>query len=166
MEVFRTIHQLKARTFAARHIKFPPLPSIFSESIAIAATPRLFGPDWIGRYGGRLADVIVENSATHQSLRVEVKATGRHAFQELKDKDLCADVLVWIRFGLRIEKGAGSIETVMIDKPGKFFSGQRRLDARRFEAVPGVRQAQRTFRFESLAEMLKAGRTKETKHLR
>lgn len=156
-EVFRTIRRVKCRIPTAQHIKFPSIPAIFSESIAITATPLLFGPDWTGCYGGRASDIIVANVKTRQSHKVEVKATGRHGFQELKDKDLRADFLVWIRFGLSIEEGVGSIETIVVERPGNYFSGQRRLDARRFEAVAGVLNAQKLFRFGSLAEMLSVG---------
>jgi hypothetical protein len=156
MEVFRTIRELRVRSAAARHIKFPPLPSIFSESIAIATTSTLFGAGWTGRYGGRLADMLVENAAAGSTLKVEVKATGQHAFQELKDKDLRADVLVWLRFGRRLEMGKGPIEVAVIERPGKYFSTQCRLDVRRFEAVAGILEAQKVFQFDSLAAMLGA----------
>jgi hypothetical protein len=132
MEVFRTIHQLRQRSFAARCIKLPPVPAIFSESIAIAATPVLFGPGWKGRYGGRESDIIVENVRTRRALKVEVKATGQHAFQELKEKDLRADVLIWFRFGRRFESGRGPIEVAVVRSPGKYVRSQRRLDVRRF----------------------------------
>jgi hypothetical protein len=158
MEVFRTIRDLRVRSAAARHIKFPPLPSIFSESIAIASTPTLFGPGWRGRYGGRLADLIVENATAGSMLKVEVKATGRHAFQELKDKDLRADVLVWLRFGLRLELGNGPIEAAVIERPGRYIQKQCRLDVRRFEAVAGILGAQRVLQFDSLSAMLGVGR--------
>ena len=154
MEVFRTIRQLRTRTSAARHIKLPPVPSVFSESIAIATTPVLFGSAWKGRYGGHEADLIVENLTTRCSLKVEVKATGQHAFQELKLKDLRADVLIWFRFGHRFESGTGPIYVAVLDSPGRYVTTQCRLDVRRFEAIPGVQQAQKIFRFESLAAML------------
>jgi hypothetical protein len=154
MEVFRTIRELRERSPAARYIKFPPLPSVLSESIAIAITPTLFGSDWKGRYGGSAADMIIENLATRSDLRVEVKATGQHAFQELKDKDLRADVLIWFRFGRRLELGTGEIEAAVIECPGKYVPGRCRLDVHRFEAISGIREAQKLFRFESLAAML------------
>jgi hypothetical protein len=154
MEVFRTIRQLRARTNAARHIKLPPVPSVFSESIAVATTPVLFGSGWKGRYGGHQADLIVENLSTRRSLKVEVKATGQHAFQELKLKDLQADVLIWFRFGRRFESGTGPIEVAVLDSPGRYVRTQCRLDVRRFEAIPGVQHAQKILRFESLAVML------------
>lgn len=154
MEVFGTIRELRRRSAAARHIKFPPLPAVLSESIAIAIAPTLFGSDWKGRYGGSAADMIIENLATRSLLRVEVKATGRHAFQELKEKDLRADVLIWFRFGRRLELGAGEIVVAVIEAPGKYVPSQCRLDVRRFEAIAGIQEAQKIFRFESLAAML------------
>jgi hypothetical protein len=157
MEVFRTIRELRVRSAAARHIKFPPLPSIFSESIAIATTPTLFGSGWMGRYGGRVADLLVENAVTGSTLKVEVKATGQHAFQELKDKDLRADVLVWLRFGRRLELGKGPIEAAVIEAPGRYITRQCRLDVRRFEAIAGILEAQKVFQFDSLTAMLSAG---------
>lgn len=161
IEVFRTIRQLKSRSVksrsaAARYIKFPPVPSVFSESIAIATTPVLFGSAWKGRYGGHEADLIVENLTTRCSLKVEVKATGQRAFQELKGKDLQADVLIWFRFGHRFESGAGPIEVAVLDSPGRYVRSHCRLDVRRFEAIPGIQQAQKIFRFESLGTMLAA----------
>lgn len=154
MEVFGTIRELRERSPAARYIKFPPLPAVLSESIAIAITPTLFGSDWRGRYGGSAADLIIENMATRSVLRVEVKATGRHAFQELKDKDLRADVLIWFRFGRRLELGTGPIDAAVIKAPGRFVRSQCRLDVHRFEAIPGIQEAQKVFRFDSLAAML------------
>jgi hypothetical protein len=157
MEVFRTTRELRPRSAAARHIKFPPLPSIWSESIVIATTSTLFGAGWRGRYGGRSADVIVENEAASSTLKVEVKASGRHAFQELKDKDLKADVLVWLRFGRRLELGIGPVEAAVIVAPGRYIKRRCRLDTRRFEAVAGILEAQKVFQFDSLAAMLGAG---------
>lgn len=161
-EIFHTIHRLRQRNVAARHIKFPPVPPVFSESIAIAATPALFGSGWKGRYGGRKSDILVENVRTRRALRVEVKATGQHAFQELKEKDLQADVLVWFRFGRRFQDGVGPIEVAVLHSPGRYVRNQCRLDVRRFEAIPGIQSAQKIFRFESLGAMLGA----ETNDLR
>jgi hypothetical protein len=154
MGVFRAVHGLREGNPVARFIKFPSLPSIFSESIVIAATPALFGTGWAGRYGGRAADVIIENNTHGRALRVEVKATGQHAFQEIKQKDLLADALVWVRFGRRYELGAGPIEVVILESPGKHIKNPCRLDTRRFEAIPGVTRDLKVFRFDSLEAAL------------
>lgn len=154
MGVFGVVSKFRRENPVAKHIKFPPMPSILSESIAIAATPLLFGPSWVGRYGGALCDVLIECKDSLSSRRVEVKATGQHAFQELKEKDLRADALVWIRFGRRFEHGSGTIEIVVLEQPGNYFQGNLRLDVRRFEAIPGIRANQKTFAFNSIAQIL------------
>jgi hypothetical protein len=153
VRAFRTIQELREELPAARYIKFPPLPSIFSESIVIAAAPRIFGPEWTARYGGRSSDVLIENDLG-QERRVEVKATGAHAFQELKAKDLRADFLVWVRFGRRFELGRGAIEIAILSDPSRFIAVACRLDTARFERRVGCTDALRTLSFDSPEALL------------
>lgn len=153
MRAFRMIQELREELPAARHIKFPPLPSIFSESIVIAAASRIFGPGWIARYGGSACDVMIENGQDEEK-RVEVKATGAHAFQELKAKDLKANFLVWVRFGRRFESGRGPIEIAVLSNPSRFIAEACRLDTARFEKRIGATDALRTLSFESLESLL------------
>ena len=153
VRAFRTIRELREELPAARHIKFPPLPSIFSESIVIAAAPRIFGPGWTARYGGSACDVLIENDQGEER-RVEVKATGEHAFQELKAKDLKADFLVWVRFGRRFESGQGPIEIAILSEPSRFIPAACRLDTARFERRVGSTDALRTLSFDSLEALL------------
>ena len=152
--VFRMIRQTRELNPVASHIKFPSLPAVFSESIVIAAVTVLFGPGWKCRYGGKECDIILESTDGTQIKRVEVKATGHHAFQELKAKDLRADVLVWVRFGRRYEVGGGTIEVAIIEDPGKFVSSPRRLDVNRLNAIPGITASQKMFRFQSIEELI------------
>ncbi len=153
-KVFRMIRETRELNPVAGYIKFPSLPAIFSESIVIAAATVLFGPGWKCRYGGNICDVILESTDGTQTKRVEVKATGIHAFQELKAKDLRADVLVWVRFGRRYEVGGGAIEVAIIENPGKYVSGPRRLDVKRLNAIAGITASQKVFRFESIEELI------------
>jgi hypothetical protein len=152
--VFRMIRDIREQMPVARHIKFPSLPAVFSESIVIAATPVLFGSGWECRYGGSECDLILENVNDGIKKRVEVKATGQHAFQELKEKDLRADILVWVRFGHRYELGSGSIEVAVIESPGKYITKPRRLDVNRLYGIPGIIESQRILRFESIEQLL------------
>jgi hypothetical protein len=151
---FRTIRELREQIPAARHIKSPPLPSIFSESIVIAAAPCLFGAEWIARYGGSKCDVLIENDHGEVK-RVEVKATGEHAFQEFKAKDLRADFLVWVRFGRRFNEGHGPIEIAILSNPSRFISDACRLDTRRFEKRLGSTDCLRVLSFDSLQTLLR-----------
>jgi hypothetical protein len=152
--VFRIIRETRRLNPVASHIKFPSLPAVFSESIVIAAAAILFGPGWRCRYGGKECDVILEDAHGVQTKRVEVKATGHHAFQELKAKDLRADILVWVRFGRRYELGGGAIEVAIIEDPGKYVPNPRRLDVNRLNAIPGITTTQKVFRFESIEDLI------------
>ncbi len=152
--VFRMIREARELNPVACHIKYPSLPAVFSESIVIAAATVLFGPSWKCRYGGKECDVILESAHGAQTKRVEVKATGHHAFQELKAKDLRADILVWVRFGRRYELGAGAIEVAIIETPGKYVPNPRRLDVNRLNAIPGITATQKMFRFESIEDLV------------
>jgi hypothetical protein len=151
---FRTIRELREELPAARHIKSPPLPSIFSESIIIAAAPRIFGSGWTARYGGATCDVLIENGHGEER-RVEVKATGEHAFQEFKAKDLRADFLVWIRFGRRFNLGQGPIEIAILSDPSRFIANACRLDTARFEKRIGSSDSLRILSFDSLEALLR-----------
>jgi hypothetical protein len=152
--VFRIIRDVSDKTPVARHIKLPPLPAVFSESIVMAVATVLFGPGWKCRSGGNSCDIILENANGDLKKRVEVKATGQHAFQELKAKDLRADVLIWIRFGRRYELGTGSIEIAVIESPGRYIETPRRLDVNRFERIPGIIENQKILHFESIEQLL------------
>jgi hypothetical protein len=154
VRAFRTIGELREQLPAARHIKFPPLPSIFSESIVIAATPRIFGSVWTARLGGALCDVLIENGDGEEK-RVEVKATGVHAFQEFKTKDLRADFLVWVRFGGRFNFGQGPIEIAILGEPSRFISRACRLDTARLEKRIGSSDLLRVLSFDSLEALLR-----------
>jgi hypothetical protein len=155
VQAFRTIQNARQTYAAARYIKFPPLPSIFSESLVIASAPLLFGAGSKAWFGGKECDVMVQ-MADGTLLHVEVKATAEHAFQEFKAKDLRADVLVWVRFGRRFQEGHGPIEIVLLKEPGRLISGPRRLDSARFRRLIGDSDSLKILSFDSLDDMLPA----------
>ena len=153
VRAFLTIQKLREELPAAKHIKSPPLPSIFSESIVIVAAPLIFGSEWTARYGGAECDVLIENARGDVG-RVEVKATGMHAFQEFKAKDLRADFLVWVRFGQRFNLGQGPIEIAILSNPSKLIPDACRLDTARLEKRVGASDSLRILSFESLESLL------------
>jgi hypothetical protein len=155
IRAFKTIQDLRERISVARHIKSPPLPSLFSESIVIAAAPRLFGSEWSASRGGATCDVLLENRQG-ETRRVEVKATGEHAFQEFKPKDLKADFLVWVRFGRRFHLGHGPIEIAILSQPSRFIPTACRLDTVRFERRVGRSDSLKVITFASLNALLLA----------
>jgi hypothetical protein len=152
IEAFGAITALRRRSPAAALVQYPPLPSPFSESLVIQAAPRLFGAEWRASYGND-CDLLLQTDSGLRK-RVEVKATGRRAFQELKAKDLKADFLVWVRFGRRYELGNGPIEISVLENPGRYIRQPCRLDTTRFERIDGVAANQRVITFNSLADLL------------
>lgn len=163
IEAFGAITAVRKRSPAAGLIQYPPLPSPFSESLVIAAAPILFGPEWRAAYGGTDCDVVLETNSGARR-RVEVKATGRHAFQELKEKDLRANFLVWVRFGRRYEIGSGPIQLCVLENPGHYIPRPCRLDTVRFERIVGVAANQRLLSFSSLADLLCTARDGVLEH--
>lgn len=153
VEAFAAVRSVRERHRVALNIKYPPLPSVFSESIVIAAAEKLFGPEWKAEYGGADCDVILHNNSG-SARAVEVKATGEHEFQELKAKDLRAHFLVWVRFGRRYRDGSGGIVIAILETPGTYIARPCRLDTARLEKIPGVADALNVMAFQSLAELL------------
>jgi hypothetical protein len=141
-ETFALHQALKSRIPTARYIKFPQIPAILAESFVIATATKLFGPDWKAIFGGATSDVRLLNTVG-QTRRVEVKSTAVHEFQELKSKDLSADILVWIPFGKRFHGGSGAIHVVILENPGRYVPEPVRLDIprlmRRIGDTPDVR---------------------------
>ena len=74
------------------------------------------GLDQLRRDGG---DLIVDAGGALPAY-VEVKATGSGEFQEIKARDLAADVLVWVAFGRRYELGHGPIDVFVLTRPQRF----------------------------------------------
>lgn len=153
MQAFGTIQVLRNQNPVAKHIKLPPLPAIFTESIVIASASRLFGPNWVASFGGRRCDVVITNHCG-ETKAIEIKATGEHAFQEFKSKDLRADILVWIRFGRRFQEERGQIEIALLTQLVRFISSACRLDTIRFERRIGSSDNLRIIRFDSLEQLL------------
>lgn len=153
LQAFQTIHNLRQTLVAAKHIKFPPLPPVFSESLVIVAAQRIFGEEWNARYGGKECDVVIQNAAG-DTKRVEVKATAEHGFQEFKAKDLRADVLVWVHFGTRFQGGTGPIEITLLSQPGRVIDAPCRLDQSRFRTKIGADADVRMLRFARLEDLL------------
>jgi hypothetical protein len=125
-KVFVFLERLKARNVLAERIQYPKIPPILSESIAI----HLIRDRKILRglmnfrdvyFGGRESDLIVERGS--RKLRVEVKSTGKNAFEYFGPKDISADCLVWVHFGDFFTRTTGrSVSVFTIARPSRYFA--------------------------------------------
>ncbi len=153
IEAFALQRAFRSRVPLARYIKFPQIPAVLSESFVIVTASRLFGTDWKASFGGSVSDVQLLSS-TGRTRRVEVKASARHGFQELKAKDLLADALVWIHFGDRFYRGHGTIQIVILDNPGKHIFEPLRLDIPRLMNKVGNTSDLRQIEVDDLRDFL------------
>ena len=111
---------------ARGQISRPSIPSAFSESLTALLGAALYGAGATVAYGGAASDLLVF-SPNGRALTVEVKASGVSRFQELKERDLAADALVWVDFGSRYVEGQGPVTFHHLPDPGRFAAPRRKL---------------------------------------
>jgi hypothetical protein len=151
-EAFRAIAALRKTHPMAKYVKFPSIPTLFSESLVICAVAKLFGASWRAQFGGRACDIALESDSGERRA-VEVKATGVHEFQELKAKDLRADALVWICFGRRFLDVPEPVRVLILDNPGRHVASPCRLDIQRLNRLIGSTRDLREVTVSRLSEL-------------
>lgn len=139
-EVFKYITKLKKKHALADKIKYPQLPSILSESLAIHLLKKkvilseLDGFNF--NFGGRVADVLATNNS--QTIKIEVKATAKSAFEYFGEKDISADYILWIHFAeFYMNSEDTNIEIYIIKKPGDYFKTPIKITLSKLKQVIG-----------------------------
>jgi len=125
--VFSRIAEIRRDNRLARHIQFPKIPSILSESLVVHLLrsgdilPDLSGYSF--SLGGKRADILAERPG--ETKTIEVKATGKSAFQNFVAKDVDANYIIWIHFGDYFA-GAGkkTLRAFVLREPKRYFSGR------------------------------------------
>lgn len=128
LATFKAQMTVRANYPLAKRIKFPGIPSVFSESIVLCAADKLFPKysAYIASSGGTLADItlspphsgaLLPLTAQSSPMTVEVKATASRGTLELKTRDVQADFLVWLAFGNRFEGGSDPIHVHVVPNP-------------------------------------------------
>jgi hypothetical protein len=124
VEAFQGLADLRERLPAARFIKYPQVPPVFTESLTIhllegGMIPELKGATFgLGR--GRSSDIVANVGG--EELKIEVKGCGEQGMQQLGRKDIASDYLVWINFG-RFFHGEDEAPLVVwtVERVGRFF---------------------------------------------
>jgi hypothetical protein len=116
----------RTHPIARGRISRPGIPAVLSESLAAAAAPFFLPAGAVPTFGGSDADLAFELPKGERML-VEVKASGASAFQEIKDRDLIRDALVWIDFGRRYVNGDGPIVVYFLPDPSRYQPPRRKL---------------------------------------
>jgi hypothetical protein len=127
IEAYRKHRTLcKDHPIAQGKISRPAIPSAFSESLTAYFVACFYGDGSSATYGGRASDLLVL-TAGGGVRTVEVKASGVSRFQELKERDLAADALVWVDFGSRYVEGHGPVTFHHLPRPRRFAASSRKL---------------------------------------
>ena len=85
-----------------KYIKYPPIPQVLSESIALHALREGLIPDiasGVFELGSRKDDSDIVALSRGARLKIEIKATGDKAFQRWSNGDIESDYVIWIHFG-------------------------------------------------------------------
>src|SRR5437867_3403305 len=135
-ELFAAYESLREQRPIARLIKQPQIPSALSESLAHYLLSS-------GRLGVKL-EVSASSSggdlelatSTGRPARLEVKATSESGFQELRAKDIAADLLLWLHFdGTFRSSGDGKFYAFLLPNPGMVFPSPKKIMLEKFLEV-------------------------------
>ncbi|HEX4794215.1 MAG TPA: hypothetical protein VH370_10515 [Humisphaera sp.] len=119
--------KLRQSNLLAQLIQFPKTPTRLSESIVChAAASGLLLPDnpAIERIflGGKEGDVIIQVH-DNRPRRIEVKAAASSSFSQFGEKDVTADYLIWLDFGMAFKDSTiNEVTAHVLPDPGKYVT--------------------------------------------
>jgi hypothetical protein len=130
---FHSIRKIRDSDTLASAIQYPKIPAIFSESLIIQASKKIFGPKYNAKPGGKQCDIEL-SSKGKQKLKVEIKATGDSSFQYFGEKDINADYLVWVSFGsyFKKQRPKTTIQILILSQPNKIFFKPTKITLKNF----------------------------------
>ncbi len=140
-------HQAQLREIQplSSHIQFPKIPSLLSESIVfhLIDRKRLLKGEGSPRASSSRGDL--ELTTSDGSIkRVEIKATAESAFQYFGERDISADLLIWLHFaGMFRKSGASEIELYVCRNPKRFVPAPTKITLARYIDLTG-NELQRT----------------------
>jgi hypothetical protein len=132
IEAYRMHSKLcETHPIARGKISRPGIPPAFSESLTALLLGSFYGEGATVAYGGKTSDLVLFMEA-REARTIEVKASGVSRFQELKERDLAADALVWVDFGARYVAGRGPVTFHHLPNPKRFVAPRRKLTLNEF----------------------------------
>lgn len=131
--VFGFLKDLKQKNILAEKIQYPKIPSMLSESIIshlIKENKILKELKEVTKevvFGGRTADLIVK-IRPNSEFKIEVKSTGKSAFEYFGEKDIKANYLIWMHFDdFFIEETIEPIFVYVISNPAQYFKAPTKI---------------------------------------
>lgn len=139
-QVFEHITNLKKQHRLADKIKYPQLPSILTESLAIHLLNKKIISELEGfnfGFGGRVADILAVKD--DKTVKIEIKATAKSAFEYFGDKDILADYIVWIHFAeFFVNTGNTMIEIFIVRRPSDYFERPIKITLSKLKQLVGA----------------------------
>lgn len=135
--LFSTIQNLKNTNKIACYIQYPKIPPILSESIALNTIQNgsLSLPIQSPQLGGNIADIIAYDK-NDKLIKIEVKATGKKAFQNFGEKDIAADYLIWVFFDEFFQNSKQEvIELFILPNPILYFKSPQKITLTKFQKL-------------------------------
>lgn len=118
---FDCISDLRAKSSFAKHINYPKMPSILTESLTVHLIRQgKILPEFMNAIvnrGGEKADILVDGGRS----RIEVKGTSETSWVTLGKNDIAADHLVWIDFGHYFTSMIDVIQVHVFKSPGAYL---------------------------------------------
>lgn len=130
--------ELRKESRLAEKIKFPSIPSNLTESLTIHLLKNYnILPELSGfkiDFGGRTSDILATNIGLQKT--IEVKATGKSAFEFFSDKDIKADYIIWLHFGdFFLKEDSKIIEIYVIYEPKKYFNKSQKITLNQLKQI-------------------------------
>lgn len=139
-QVFEYITSLKKENILADKIKYPQLPSILTESLAIhLLNKKIIIPELDGfsfDFGGRTADILASKNS--KTIKIEVKATAKSAFEYFGEKDVSADYILWFHFAeFYMSSKDTNIKMFIIRNPSDYFKNPIKITLSKLKQIIG-----------------------------
>lgn len=133
---FRLNNRLK--TPSINYVSLPKISPLLTESLAEHYLNKMQIRGIKGfhfeRGGGRKGhDLLAIKKNIHKG--IELKATTMGAFQQLGNKDINADYLIWMHFGNFFNSNNSSIELYIVKEPHRFFKNVIKLNLDTFKKI-------------------------------
>jgi len=139
-ELFKYHQDLQDRREVAISIQRPKIPPLLSRSLVVDLGNRggmrsLECSDF-DLLPGKKNNVVAISS--NRQVKIIVKATGKSAFQNLGNKDIDADFLVWVHFNRYFEDDwLHEIEILTLREPKRIFPQSRKITLAAFKKEGG-----------------------------
>ncbi len=128
---FKYLTDQRTSDVLAKYIQFPKIPPILSESLVarLITNKKILSDLAVDKIviNHAQADLVIVTPS--HKIMVEVKSTGKSAFQNIGEKDIRSDYLIWVHFNTFFtEEKLDSFEVFIIKHPKRYFTKPTKIN--------------------------------------